>query len=168
MFATQFSQGSAAMRVSSIASRAKAPQVEHFDVLIVGAGISGVGGAYHLASQCPGASFVVLESLASFRGTWLTPLPGYPLGQRSLHFRLSLQALDRSADRDRRDRGAGARCRLRGRHGIATFTDLFHSGHEPELPGRSPAQTRNQGRVDPRNRASPDSERPARIHPSCA
>ncbi len=60
------------MSVSSIASRAKAPQVEHFDVLIVGAGISGVGGAYHLSAQCPGTSFVVLEALASFGGTWLT------------------------------------------------------------------------------------------------
>jgi cation diffusion facilitator CzcD-associated flavoprotein CzcO len=46
--------------------------IEHFDVLIVGAGISGVGGAYHLTRQCPGTSFVVLEAQASFGGTWLT------------------------------------------------------------------------------------------------
>src|SRR5262249_61821072 len=45
---------------------------EHFDVLIVGAGISGVGAAYHLTTQCPGTSFVVLETQASFGGTWLT------------------------------------------------------------------------------------------------
>ena len=45
---------------------------ENFDVLIVGAGISGIGGAYHLTKQCPGTSFVVLESQASFGGTWLT------------------------------------------------------------------------------------------------
>jgi cation diffusion facilitator CzcD-associated flavoprotein CzcO len=45
--------------------------VEHFDVLIVGAGISGVGGAYHLQTQCPDKSFVVLEGLESFGGTWL-------------------------------------------------------------------------------------------------
>ncbi|MEO9190540.1 MAG: NAD(P)/FAD-dependent oxidoreductase [Acetobacteraceae bacterium] len=45
---------------------------EHFDVLIVGAGISGVGGAYHLTKQCPGTSFVVLESQAGFGGTWIT------------------------------------------------------------------------------------------------
>jgi cation diffusion facilitator CzcD-associated flavoprotein CzcO len=45
---------------------------EHFDVLIVGAGISGVGGAYHLTTQCPGTSFVVLEAQESFGGTWLT------------------------------------------------------------------------------------------------
>ena len=46
--------------------------IEHFDVLIVGAGISGVGGAYHLTKQCPGTSFVVLEAQESFGGTWLT------------------------------------------------------------------------------------------------
>jgi len=45
---------------------------EAFDVLIVGAGISGIGGAYHLSKQCPGTSFVVLETLESFGGTWLT------------------------------------------------------------------------------------------------
>jgi cation diffusion facilitator CzcD-associated flavoprotein CzcO len=45
---------------------------EHFDVLIVGAGISGIGGAYHLTKQCPDRSFVVLETQESFGGTWLT------------------------------------------------------------------------------------------------
>src|SRR6266545_2899784 len=45
---------------------------EHFDVVIVGAGISGVGGAYHLTRQCPGTSFVILEAQESFGGTWLT------------------------------------------------------------------------------------------------
>ena len=45
---------------------------EHFDVLIVGAGLSGVGGAYHLTKQCPGTSFLVLEAMDSFGGTWLT------------------------------------------------------------------------------------------------
>ena len=47
-------------------------KTEHFDVLIVGAGISGVGSAYHLTTQCPGTSFVVLEVQESFGGTWLT------------------------------------------------------------------------------------------------
>jgi cation diffusion facilitator CzcD-associated flavoprotein CzcO len=45
---------------------------EHFDVLIVGAGISGVGSAYHLTKQLPGTSFVILETKESFGGTWLT------------------------------------------------------------------------------------------------
>ena len=38
---------------------ASAPlSVEHFDVLIVGAGISGIGAAYHLTTQCPDKRFV--------------------------------------------------------------------------------------------------------------
>jgi cation diffusion facilitator CzcD-associated flavoprotein CzcO len=54
------------------ASSNAAPQSpEHFDVLIVGAGISGVGAACHLRQQCNGKSFVVLEGLESFGGTWL-------------------------------------------------------------------------------------------------
>jgi cation diffusion facilitator CzcD-associated flavoprotein CzcO len=47
-------------------------KTEHFDVLIVGAGISGVGGAYHLTKQCPDKSFVVLEALDNYGGTWWT------------------------------------------------------------------------------------------------
>ncbi len=47
-------------------------KTEHFDVLIVGAGISGVGGAYHLSKELPGKRFVVLEEQASFGGTWIT------------------------------------------------------------------------------------------------
>jgi cation diffusion facilitator CzcD-associated flavoprotein CzcO len=46
-------------------------RVEHFDVVIVGAGISGVGGAYHLQHQRPGTSFVVFDKMESFGGTWL-------------------------------------------------------------------------------------------------
>ena len=48
-----------------------AQEIEHFDVVIVGAGISGVGSAYHLSQQCPGKTFVVLEGLETFGGTWL-------------------------------------------------------------------------------------------------
>jgi cation diffusion facilitator CzcD-associated flavoprotein CzcO len=46
--------------------------VEHFDVLIIGAGISGIGAAYHLQDQRPGTSFVLLDSLPSYGGTWWT------------------------------------------------------------------------------------------------
>ncbi|MGH8738841.1 MAG: flavin-containing monooxygenase [Burkholderiales bacterium] len=49
-----------------------AVKTEHFDALIAGAGISGVGGAYHLRQQCPGRSFVVLEAQDGFGGTWRT------------------------------------------------------------------------------------------------
>ena len=59
--------------IETAASARTGPQhTEHFDVLIVGAGISGVGGAYHLTKQCPGTNFVVLESQESFGGTWRT------------------------------------------------------------------------------------------------
>jgi len=44
----------------------------HVDVLIVGAGISGIGSAYHLQDQCPGKSYAILEMKDSFGGTWDT------------------------------------------------------------------------------------------------
>jgi monooxygenase len=44
----------------------------HVDVLIVGAGISGIGSAYHLQDQCPGKSYAILEMKDSFGGTWET------------------------------------------------------------------------------------------------
>jgi cation diffusion facilitator CzcD-associated flavoprotein CzcO len=45
---------------------------EHFDVLIVGAGISGIGSAYHLQHQCPDKSYAILEVKDTFGGTWVT------------------------------------------------------------------------------------------------
>ncbi|MBM7063191.1 NAD(P)/FAD-dependent oxidoreductase [Pseudomonas sp. UL073] len=43
---------------------------EHLDVLIVGAGLSGIGAAYHLQQQCPGKRFAILEGRAALGGTW--------------------------------------------------------------------------------------------------
>jgi len=60
------------MAEAATLERPAATATQHFDVLIVGAGISGVGGAYHLTKQCPNKSFVVLETQESFGGTWLT------------------------------------------------------------------------------------------------
>ena len=45
-------------------------QAEHFDVLIVGAGLSGVGAGYHLQHKCPSKSFVILEGRGCIGGTW--------------------------------------------------------------------------------------------------
>src|SRR5689334_9631004 len=61
-----------AMSEAETLERPAARPAEHFDVLIVGAGISGVGGAYHLTTQLPGTSFVVLEAAETFGGTWWT------------------------------------------------------------------------------------------------
>ena len=46
--------------------------MDHVDVLIVGAGISGVGAAYHLKTQSPGTTWCVLEAKDTFGGTWVT------------------------------------------------------------------------------------------------
>jgi cation diffusion facilitator CzcD-associated flavoprotein CzcO len=43
---------------------------EHLDVLIIGAGLSGVGAAYHLMKHCPGKRFAILEGRAALGGTW--------------------------------------------------------------------------------------------------
>ncbi len=43
---------------------------EHFDVLIVGAGLSGIGAARHLKTQCPGKTFAILEGRDTIGGTW--------------------------------------------------------------------------------------------------
>ncbi len=43
---------------------------EHFDVLIVGAGLSGIGTAYQLQTKCPGKSYMILEGRESMGGTW--------------------------------------------------------------------------------------------------
>ena len=43
---------------------------EHFDVLIVGAGISGIGAACHLGMMCRSRTYAVLEGRADLGGTW--------------------------------------------------------------------------------------------------
>src|SRR5258708_12968349 len=43
---------------------------EHFDVVIVGAGLSGIGAGYHLQEKCPGKSYAILEGRDCIGGTW--------------------------------------------------------------------------------------------------
>jgi cation diffusion facilitator CzcD-associated flavoprotein CzcO len=65
-------------------------EIEHFDVLIVGAGLSGIGAAWHLQDRCSGKSYAILEGRAASGGTWdLFRYPGvrsdsdmYTLGYR--------------------------------------------------------------------------------------
>jgi len=44
--------------------------MEHLDVLIVGAGLSGIGAAHHLQTSCPGRSYLILEGRDCIGGTW--------------------------------------------------------------------------------------------------
>ncbi len=63
---------------------------DHHDVLIVGAGLSGIGAAVHLQERCPGKSYAILEAREDIGGTWdLFRYPGvrsdsdmYTLGYR--------------------------------------------------------------------------------------
>ena len=63
---------------------------DHVDVLIVGAGLSGIGAAYHLQTNCPAKTFAILEAREGIGGTWdLFRYPGirsdsdmYTLGYR--------------------------------------------------------------------------------------
>jgi monooxygenase len=44
--------------------------MEHFDVVVVGAGLSGVGAGYRLQTECPERSYVILEARDAIGGTW--------------------------------------------------------------------------------------------------
>src|SRR5262245_26703829 len=56
-------------RLHASAFQARTDQVD-FDVIIVGAGLSGIGVAYHLQRDCPRKSFVILEARGAIGGTW--------------------------------------------------------------------------------------------------
>ena len=64
--------------------------LEHLDVLVVGAGLSGIGAGYHLQTYCPGKSYAIFEGRHTIGGTWdLFRYPGvrsdsdmYTLGYR--------------------------------------------------------------------------------------
>ena len=43
---------------------------QHFDVVIVGAGLSGIGAAYHLQHRLPGKTYAILEARDAIGGTW--------------------------------------------------------------------------------------------------
>jgi monooxygenase len=58
--------------VTTAQVQAKAGGATHVDVVIVGAGVSGIGSAYHLQQQCPDKRYVVLEMKETFGGTWET------------------------------------------------------------------------------------------------
>lgn len=59
---------------------------EHFDVVIVGAGLSGVGAGYHLQDRCPGPQLRDPRRAREHgRHPRPVPLPGHPLGLGHVH-----------------------------------------------------------------------------------
>jgi len=46
------------------------PLPEHVDVLVIGAGLSGIGAACQLSTECPDKSYLILESRGATGGTW--------------------------------------------------------------------------------------------------
>ena len=55
----------------------------HVDVLVVGAGISGIGAAYHLQTECPDRTYAIVEARDDIGGTWdLFRYPGVRSGTR--------------------------------------------------------------------------------------
>jgi monooxygenase len=103
---------------------------EHLDVLIVGAGISGIDAAYHLQKRCPGKSWAILEARAKIGGTWdLFRFPGirsdsdmYTLGFPFRPWRGEKAIVDGAAIRDYVEetaRACGIDRRIRFGHKVA-------------------------------------------------
>jgi cation diffusion facilitator CzcD-associated flavoprotein CzcO len=102
--------------------------VEHLDVVIVGAGIAGIGGACHLRRRCPEKSYAILEAREDLGGTWdLFRYPGirsdtdmYTLGYGFRPWRESSAIADgetilRYLRETAEDHGVAARIRYRHR-----------------------------------------------------
>ena len=44
--------------------------LEHLDVLVIGAGLSGIGASFYLQTQCPWAPYAIFEARDAIGGTW--------------------------------------------------------------------------------------------------
>jgi monooxygenase len=54
----------------SVTVSAPVPLPDHRDIVIVGAGLSGIGAAYRLQTECPARSYALLEARDTMGGTW--------------------------------------------------------------------------------------------------
>lgn len=128
-----------------------------FDVLIVGAGLSGIGAAWHLQRMCPGKTYAILEARAAIGGTWdLFRYPGvrsdsdmYTLGYRFQPWTAGKAIADGSSIRayieeTARRHGIAAHIRFRHKVGKASWdsaaacwtVDAQHEGQACSLRAR--------------------------------
>ena len=102
--------------ITETESPAAETESTHVDVLIVGAGVSGIACAYHLQDEQPQKTYAIIEARAGpRRHVGPVPLPGDPLRLRPAHLRLRVQALDRREGDRRRTVDPGLPPRDRGR-----------------------------------------------------
>ena len=104
--------------------------LEHFDVLIMGAGLSGIGAAWHLQKLCPSKSYVILEQRERIGGTW--DLFRYP-GVRSDSDMLTMSYSFRPWTQPSHDFSRQRDPRIHHRHGA-------RRRHRPQHPLRSSDQ----------------------------
>ena len=134
---------------------------EHFDVVIVGAGLSGIGAGYHLQRKCPGKSYAILEGRDSHRrNLGSVPLSRHPFRLATCSPWANVQAVDRAeGDRRRAARSANTCARRRpktastGRSASITGSSARHGRAGCALDGGS--GTHRRARAPKRSCASP-------------
>lgn len=114
--------------------------VEHFDVIVVGAGLSGIGAAHHLKTLAPDRSFVLLEGRERLGGTW--DLFRYP-GIRSDSDMFTLGYAFRPWRKDRAIAGGGSILRYLQETAREDGTDArIRYGHKVRAASWSSADAR--------------------------
>ncbi len=120
-------------RPAALAPLEAAGETPHFDVLIIGAGLSGVGAAYHLQKNCPDKSYAILEGRADMGGTWdLFKYPGvrsdsdmFTLGYRFFPWTEAKAIADGPSIKDyviRTAKAFGITDRIRFNHWVTDFS----------------------------------------------